>query len=151
MSALDDLLAAENEVPRTKAALDSEVCELSQEQQLAMTARRAADLFDHCSMYATGRTAARARTAADLDAGLIMKATARRRWRPARTPLVQAGARRCGSSSLKSCPVAVPRALQVPRAPSGSRPDSAGGMLTKGPKRRAGRARSRSVPKERKS
>jgi len=53
MSALDALLASEDETPRTKAALDTDVLELGREQRLAMAARRVADLFDHCAMYAT--------------------------------------------------------------------------------------------------
>ena len=51
---LDDLdLEAQPRGPRTKAGLDIEVAELAYDRRLAMAARRAADLFDYCSMYAT--------------------------------------------------------------------------------------------------
>ena len=46
-------LEAQPRAPRTKADVDVEVSELSRDRRLAMTARRAADLFDYCSMYAT--------------------------------------------------------------------------------------------------
>jgi hypothetical protein len=52
-----DDLDFEERPPRTKAAVDVEVLQLGREQRLAMTARRAADLFDHVSMYATAGTA----------------------------------------------------------------------------------------------
>ena len=42
---------------RTKADLDVSVYELTYERRLSMAARRAADLFDHCSMYARGPSA----------------------------------------------------------------------------------------------
>jgi hypothetical protein len=67
MSALDDLLAGEDEVPRTKAALDTDVLELGREQRLAMAARRTADLFDHCSMYATAGLLRELARAADFE------------------------------------------------------------------------------------
>jgi hypothetical protein len=51
---LDDLnLEAGGRPPATKADLDIEVSELAYDRQLAMAARRAADLFDYCSMCAT--------------------------------------------------------------------------------------------------
>ena len=51
---LDDIaLEAHPRTRRTKADLDGEVYELTYERRLSMAARRAADLFDYCSMYAT--------------------------------------------------------------------------------------------------
>ena len=39
--------------PRTKAQLDIEVSDLPFDRRLSMAARRAADLFDYCSMFST--------------------------------------------------------------------------------------------------
>ena len=50
---LDDLDLEAQRVPRTKADVDVQVRELAYDRRLAMAARRAADLFDYCSMYAT--------------------------------------------------------------------------------------------------
>ena len=51
---LDDLnLEGRGGAPATKADLDVQGSELSYDRRLAMAARRAADLFDYCSMYAT--------------------------------------------------------------------------------------------------
>ena len=73
---LDDLdldLEAEPRGPRTKADLDLEVSELTYDRRLAMAARRAADLFDYCSMYAT---AALLRELADAADSFTTAATA---------------------------------------------------------------------------
>ena len=65
---LDDLdLEAQPRGPRTKADLDLEVSELSYDRRLAMAARRAADLFDYCSMYATAGLLRELADAADFD------------------------------------------------------------------------------------
>jgi hypothetical protein len=65
----DDLFEYEQErPPRTKADLDGDVYyELSQDRRLAMVARRAADLFDHCSMYSTAALLRQLATAADFQ------------------------------------------------------------------------------------
>ena len=39
--------------PVTKARLDIEVSDLTYDRRLSMAARRAADLFDYCSMFST--------------------------------------------------------------------------------------------------
>ena len=65
---LDHLnLEAEPRGPRTKADLDIEVSELSYDRRLAMAARRAADLFDYCSMYATAALLRELAHAADFE------------------------------------------------------------------------------------
>ncbi len=65
---LDNIdLEAETRVPRTKADLDVEVSELSYDRRLAMAARRAADLFDYCSMYATAALLRELAHAADFE------------------------------------------------------------------------------------
>ncbi len=66
---LDELeLEARVRTPRTKADLDLEVSELSYDRRLAMAARRAADLFDYCSMYATAALLRELAHAADFEA-----------------------------------------------------------------------------------
>ncbi len=65
---LDELeLEARARTPRTKADLDLEVSELSYDRRLAMAARRAADLFDYCSMYATAALLRELAHAADFE------------------------------------------------------------------------------------
>ena len=53
--------------PRTKADLDLEVSELPYERKLSMAARRAADLFDYGSMYATAALLRQLAHAADFE------------------------------------------------------------------------------------
>ena len=43
----------EEHPPRTKAQLDVEVSALTYDRRLSMAARRAADVFDYCSMFST--------------------------------------------------------------------------------------------------
>ncbi len=66
---LDDDLAleAQSRTPRTKADLDLEVSELPYDRRLAMAARRAADLFDYCSMYTTAALLRELAHAADFE------------------------------------------------------------------------------------
>ena len=52
-----DEFTYEEHPPRTKAELDVEVSDLTYDRRLAMAARRAADLFDYCSMFSTASTA----------------------------------------------------------------------------------------------
>ena len=50
---LDDIALEAHPRTSRKADLDLDVGELSYDRRLSMAARRAADLFDYCSMYAT--------------------------------------------------------------------------------------------------
>jgi hypothetical protein len=67
MSDFDDFALHEQPRLRTKADVDVEVAELSQERRLAMAARRAADLFDYCSMYSTASLLRELAHAADFE------------------------------------------------------------------------------------
>ncbi len=57
----------EDRPPRTKREVDGSVFELNHERRLSMAARRAADLFDYCSMYATASVLRELAEAADFE------------------------------------------------------------------------------------
>ena len=63
----DELTSYGDAPPRTRAAIDTEVSELSYDRRLAMAARRAADLFDYCAMYATASLLRELSHAADFE------------------------------------------------------------------------------------
>lgn len=62
-----DEFTYEEHPPRTKAQLDVEVSDLTYDRRLSMTARRAADLFDYCSLFSTASLLRQLARAADFE------------------------------------------------------------------------------------
>ena len=66
---LDGIALVESRTPRTKPDVDGGVYELNYEyeRRLSMAARRAADLFDYCSMFSTASLLRALARAADFE------------------------------------------------------------------------------------